>query len=78
MQKWWNWILIIALVCFLFIAVPLTYNTSPSGTKEQLRPMFDKYIEQFNKSYKNNPAEYETRLEHFVVSIIYFSITSLQ
>lgn len=68
MQKWWNWILFIALVCLLFIAIPLTYTTSPSGTKDSIRPMFDEYIKKYNKSYKNNPAEYETRLEHFVVS----------
>lgn len=73
MQKWWNWILFIALVCLLFIAIPLTYTTSPSGTKDSIRPMFDEYIKKYNKSYKNNPAEYETRLEHFVVSKFTFN-----
>ncbi|XP_045778492.1 cathepsin O-like isoform X1 [Maniola jurtina] len=67
MNKWWNWILILALVCLLFVAIPLTYPGT--RTKEELRPMFDEYIEKFNKSYKNNPVEYETRLEHFVASV---------
>ncbi|XP_052744699.1 cathepsin O [Bicyclus anynana] len=67
MAKWWNWILVLALVCLLFVAIPLTYPGTK--TKEELRPMFDNYIDKFNKSYKNNPAEYETRLGHFVASV---------
>ncbi|CAG9571896.1 unnamed protein product [Danaus chrysippus] len=66
MKKWWNWILVVALVCLLFVAIPLSY---PDRTKETLRPMFDEYIENFNKTYKDDPAEYEKRLEHFVASV---------
>ncbi|CAH2087833.1 unnamed protein product [Euphydryas editha] len=67
MKKWWNWFLAFALVSLLFIAIPLTYPRTK--TKEQLRPLFDSYIEKFNKSYKNNPEEYEKRLEHFCASV---------
>lgn len=66
MKNWWNWFLAFALLSLLFIAIPLTYPRTKN--KEELRPMFDSYIEKFNKSYKNNPVEYETRLEHFCVS----------
>ncbi|CAH2258040.1 jg26741 [Pararge aegeria aegeria] len=65
MAKWWNWILVLALVCLTLVAIPLTYPGYE--TKEEIRSMFDKYIQQFNKTYKNNTAEYETRLGHFVV-----------
>ncbi|XP_050355645.1 cathepsin O-like [Nymphalis io] len=67
MKKWWNWILVLALVSLLFVAIPLTYSNTK--TKEKLRPIFDSYIEKFNKSYKNNLTEYEKRLEHFCVSV---------
>ncbi|XP_045453423.1 cathepsin O-like [Melitaea cinxia] len=67
MKKWWNWFLAFALLSLLFVAIPLTYPRTKN--KEELRPMFDSYIEKFNKSYKNNPVEYETRLEHFCASV---------
>ncbi|XP_039748227.1 cathepsin O-like [Pararge aegeria] len=67
MAKWWNWILVLALVCLTLVAIPLTYPGYE--TKEEIRSMFDKYIQQFNKTYKNNTAEYETRLGHFVASV---------
>lgn len=67
MAKWWNWVLGIALFSLLFLAIPLSY--SPKRTKEQLMPMFDDYIEKFNKSYKNKPEEYAVRFEHFMVRI---------
>ncbi|XP_047539043.1 cathepsin O-like [Vanessa atalanta] len=67
MKKWWNWILVLALVGLLFIVIPLTYPKSK--TKDELRPMFDSYIQKFNKTYKYNLTEYETRLEHFCHSV---------
>ncbi|KAL0879596.1 hypothetical protein ABMA27_003322 [Loxostege sticticalis] len=67
MAKWWNWVLGIALFSLLFLAIPLSY--SPKRTKEQLMPMFDDYIEKFNKSYKNKPEEYAVRFEHFMASM---------
>ncbi|XP_049878298.1 cathepsin O-like [Pectinophora gossypiella] len=66
MKKWWNWILAVALICLLFIAIPI----SLSKNKEQMyRPMFDEYVEKFNKSYKNKTDEYETRFQHFMASM---------
>lgn len=70
MQKWWNWVLAVAIFSLLFVFVPLALNQHP--THADLKPMFDDYLKQFNKSYKN-PDEYETRLKHFVVSIIKFN-----
>ncbi|VVD01681.1 unnamed protein product [Leptidea sinapis] len=67
MTKWWNWILGIAIVCLMLLVIPLTYTGSKS--KEELRPLFDEYVEKFNKSYKNNDTEYEMRFEHFVASV---------
>ncbi|XP_063831915.1 cathepsin O-like [Ostrinia nubilalis] len=67
MSKWWNLVLGIALFSLLFLAIPLNYNAK--RTKEQMKPMFDDYIEKFNKSYKNNPDEYALRFEHFMVSM---------
>ncbi|CAH0397070.1 unnamed protein product [Chilo suppressalis] len=65
--NWWTWVLGIVLFCLLFIVVPISYSASTS--KEQLKPIFDQYIEKYNKSYKNNPEEYETRFQHFLVSM---------
>lgn len=67
MKKWWNWVLAIALFCLLFLAIPLSYPTK--RTKEQLKLMFDDYVEKFNKSYKNKPDEYALRFKHFSVRI---------
>ncbi|CAF4762594.1 unnamed protein product [Pieris macdunnoughi] len=67
MKKWWNWILTFALLCLLFVAIPLSYSGGRS--KEELRPMFEEYVKKYNKSYFNNSAEYETRFEHFVASV---------
>nr|ARV79892.1 cathepsin O [Antheraea pernyi] len=67
MKKWWNWVLGFALFCLLFVAIPLTLTND--GSKEELLPMFDNYIQKFNKSYKNNTDEYTTRFEHFVASV---------
>ncbi|KAG6440257.1 hypothetical protein O3G_MSEX001181 [Manduca sexta] len=67
MNKWWNWVLGFALFCLLFVAIPL--SVSKNKTKEQLKPMFDQYIQKFNKSYKDKPDEYETRFAHFVSSM---------
>lgn len=76
MKKWWNWVLGIALFCLLFLAIPLSY--SGKRNKEQYQPMFDEYIEKFNKSYKNKPDEYELRFQHFMVRILYYnSLTNL-
>lgn len=66
MKKWWSWLLLLVLVCLLFIILSLRY--SEPNTMEELRPMFDEYIEKFNKTYKDDPAEYKLRLTHFVVS----------
>ncbi|CAG5054083.1 unnamed protein product [Parnassius apollo] len=66
MKKWWNWVLGIALFCLLFIAIPLTYT---GDSREKLKSMFDDYIQKFNKTYKNNTEEYETRFNYFVASI---------
>ncbi|XP_068623203.1 cathepsin O-like [Battus philenor] len=66
MKKWWNWILGIALFCLLFIAIPLSFT---GESREKLKPMFDDYIEKFNKTYKDNPEEYETRFRYFVASV---------
>ncbi|CAG4990425.1 unnamed protein product [Colias eurytheme] len=67
MKKWWNWVLAFALACLLLVVIPLSY---PGGkSKEELRPMFEEYVQKYNKTYKNNPAEYETRFEHFVASV---------
>lgn len=65
MKKWWNWILGVALFCLLFIVIPLTYS---GENNENLKPMFDEYIQKFNKTYKNNTDEYESRYRYFVVS----------
>ncbi|KAJ0172569.1 hypothetical protein K1T71_011708 [Dendrolimus kikuchii] len=67
MKKWWNWVLGFALFCLLFVAIPLSLSVDDS--KEELKPMFDDYIQKFNKTYKNNTDEYETRLQHFVASV---------
>ncbi|XP_072945394.1 cathepsin O-like [Epargyreus clarus] len=67
MKKWWTWLLLIALVCLLFIFTSMRYTGPP--TKEELRPMFDEYIKKFNKTYKDDPVEYESRLTHFVASV---------
>lgn len=66
MQKWWNWVLAVVLLSLLLIAIPISY--SGANRKQQMKLKFDKYIEKFNKSYKNNPEEYERRFQHFVVS----------
>ncbi|KAL4713417.1 hypothetical protein ACJJTC_010402 [Scirpophaga incertulas] len=66
MKNWFNWFLAIGIFCLLFIAIPLHYS---SRSKEQMKPIFDEYIEKFNKSYKNNPAEYELRFQHFIESL---------
>ncbi|KPI98242.1 Cathepsin O [Papilio xuthus] len=66
MKKWWNWMLGIALFCLLFIAIPLTFS---GDEKEKLKPMYDNYIQKFNKTYKDNPEEYETRFKYFVASV---------
>lgn len=66
MKKWWNWVLGFALFCLLFVAIPL--SLSENDSKEELKPMFDDYLKKFNKTYKNNTDEYETRFQHFVVS----------
>ncbi|CAG9782506.1 unnamed protein product [Diatraea saccharalis] len=67
MNKWWNWVLGIALFCLLFIAIPLSF-TAPKNP-EEMKLKFDAYIEKFNKSYKNNPEEYKMRFQHFLTSI---------
>ncbi|XP_028025496.1 cathepsin O-like [Bombyx mandarina] len=67
MKKWWNWVLGFALICLLFVAVPLTLSNQKG--KEELKPMFDEYIQKYNKSYKNKPDEYAVRFEHFVASV---------
>lgn len=54
----------IALFCLLFIAIPLTFSDDEN---EKLKPMFDNYIQKFNKTYKDNPEEYEARFKYFVV-----------
>ncbi|CAK1542513.1 unnamed protein product [Leptosia nina] len=67
MKKWWNWVLAFALVCLLFVAIPLSYTGGRS--KEELKPMFEEYVRKYNKSYVNDSAEYATRFEHFVASV---------
>lgn len=66
MKKWWNWVLAAALFSFLLVAIPLSLNYEP--TDDELKPMFEEYIKNFNKSYQN-PEEYQTRFQHFIVSI---------
>ncbi|XP_013192682.1 cathepsin O [Amyelois transitella] len=66
MKKWWNWVLGVALVCLLFLAIPLTYSSKKQAA---LHEMFEEYVEKFNKTYKNNTNEYETRYQHFVASV---------
>lgn len=67
MRNWWNWVLVIGLLSLLFIAVPLMY---PSTSKmDSFREKFDDYLNKFNKTYRNNTPEYETRLKHFIVSM---------
>ncbi|XP_064292678.1 cathepsin O-like [Plodia interpunctella] len=66
MKKWWNWVLAIALISLLFLAIPLSYSNKKQAA---LQLMFDEYVEKFNKSYKNNPNEYQTRFQHFVASV---------
>lgn len=65
MKKWWNWLLAFALFCFMFVVVPYAL-TRPTSEKD-LKPFFDDYLKQFNKSYRT-PEEYLTRFQHFMVS----------
>lgn len=65
MTKWWNWVLAVALFCVLFIAVPLALSSKK--TEADLKPMFDDYLKQFNKTYRNITV-YQTKFQHFVVS----------
>lgn len=61
----------IILICLLFIAIPISY--SGGKQKQQLmQPMFDEYIQKFNKSYKDDPAEYQIKFNHFMVSCAQF------
>ncbi|XP_048481406.1 cathepsin O [Plutella xylostella] len=66
MQKWWNWVLAIGLVCLLLIAIPISYTGNKKAT---LQLMFDDYIAKFNKTYKSDPAEYQTRFQHFMANL---------
>ncbi|KAI5630970.1 papain family cysteine protease domain-containing protein [Phthorimaea operculella] len=67
MQKWWNWLIALAVICLLLIAIPISFN---GKSKQQLmRPIFDEYIKKFNKTYKDNIPEYETRLKYFMDSM---------
>ncbi|XP_075982157.1 cathepsin O-like [Anticarsia gemmatalis] len=66
MKKWWNWVLGFSLCCLAFLAIPLTLSRQKSI--QELKPMFDEYIQKFNKSYRN-PEEYDTRFQHFVASV---------
>lgn len=68
MVKWWTILLTVALLSLLFIAIPISYKGGKS--KEELQLMFDEYIKKFNKTYKDRPDEYATRLQHFTVSLI--------
>lgn len=67
MTKWWNWVLAFALFCLLFVAIPL--SLTDDDNKEQLVNMFHDYIQKFNKTYKNDTDEFETRFQHFVESV---------
>lgn len=64
----------IALICLLFIAIPISYS---GGKQKLVQLQFDEYLQKFNKSYKENPAEYETRLKYFTVSFRSNSIISI-
>ncbi|KAM3966024.1 cathepsin O [Aphomia sociella] len=66
MSKWWNWVLGLALLTLLFLAIPFK---SSGQEKEALLVQYNDYLEKFNKSYKNNPDEYEKRFEHFIASV---------
>ncbi|KAJ2941129.1 hypothetical protein O0L34_g10364 [Tuta absoluta] len=67
MQKWWNWLIALAVICLLLIAIPISFN---GKSKQQLmKPIFDEYIKKFNKTYKDNIPEYETRLKYFMDSM---------
>lgn len=68
MVKWWTILLTVALLSLLFIAIPISYKGGKS--KKELQLMFDEYIKKFNKTYKDRPDEYATRLQHFTVSLI--------
>lgn len=69
MLKWWNWLLAFSLCCLLFVVLPLMLSSEPS--EETLKPMFDDYIQKYNKSYANL-QEYSTRFQHFVVGIFMY------
>ncbi|XP_073954621.1 cathepsin O-like [Choristoneura fumiferana] len=67
MVKWWTILLTVALLSLLFIAIPVSYKGGKS--KKELQLMFDEYVEKFNKTYKDRPDEYATRLQHFTASL---------
>lgn len=67
MKKWWIWTLGGATVCVVVILIVI--HCWDITSEQNMKLKFDEYIEKFNKSYKSKSKEYETRFQHFKVSL---------
>lgn len=57
--------LTVLVVSLCFLAIPI--RVEPDASNEEIK-LFQNYVTHYNKSYRNNPTEYEGRFKRFQVS----------
>ena len=62
---WKNAVWALGLLALLFLGIPIQVKVSDPVEKEFLQ-----FIQKHNKTYADNPVEYERRLEYFKVALL--------
>jgi len=65
-MEWRTVVVIVLVVSLCFFIVPIKVGSDKTVEDAEL---FANYIARYNKSYRNDPAEYEERFERFQVKI---------
>ncbi|TGZ46872.1 Cathepsin O [Temnothorax longispinosus] len=66
-MEWRTVVVIVLVVSLCFFIVPI--RVGPDKAVEEDAELFAKYVARYNKSYKDEPAEYNKRFEHFQKSL---------
>nr|XP_031839997.1 cathepsin O-like isoform X2 [Nomia melanderi]XP_031839998.1 cathepsin O-like isoform X2 [Nomia melanderi] len=65
-MEWKTVVYIVLIVSLCFLAIPI--RVDPDHNSEDVK-LFETYVARYNKSYRNNPEEYEERFKQFQRSL---------
>ena len=64
-MEWRTVAFIVLVVSLCFLAIPI--RVDPDTSNEDIK-LFQNYVTRYNRSYRNDPSEYEERFKRFQVS----------